>query len=753
MRLDRRDWLTAALLFASAALYWTALPRSLGGADESVHLYEAKRVLGGEILYRDVFNFITPGWFYLMAALFRIFGTTIETARGAMAVVHGTTTALIYLTGRRIGMRRSLCWLPALGYLAVCQPAWPIVSQHWLSTLLCAALLFACAHPGHGGAAAAFRIGALLGLLIGVQQQRGAFMGLGVAVWLVAETVRRRRYGTAPQESLPKTLASLAAGTLLVVGALAAVATGQAGARAVWYALVTFPLFNYRSQMSCGWGDVNLMTAGIAGFTYPALLKYLPVALLLTVARLGVLLWRRQQPDAARTLLLLLVFSSASTLSIAYFPDFIKIAFVAFVFLIAAAENLNWMIRHAPVPGIGAALLAGAIVVSGRHLHDNMIRLRDAYPVQHATAFGRIDFASEDEARLRDTVAALLRDTGSRYLYGYPILADLYLTVPAENPTRFGFFFYSDYHTPAQVQEVLDVLAARRLPYIVVMPRLLKPDDPILAFIAREYEPTSPTLAGRVIYRLKRLPGSTARRADEEHVGDASGRRDEPPLGRDLEVPLQKTPLRPHGPDVLATIAVEQEPLPAVRRLGIEVQHDEAASDQAREAGKGPVGKRIREMMQRARHDRGVKALMLRHVLEPHELEPAAGTSPPQARERDVVGIDVDAEVLAGHRQGEPAAATPEVQHTFHRSRRERRRRLAQGAHSVEHVTAVMEHRRTEHPADGRRRRDRHAGAVYQPAAAVTTGAQLAPSMIFRPTAAGLAIDALGLTAEPRYVK
>jgi len=33
---------------------------TVSGCDESVHLYEAKRVLDGEVLYRDVFNFITP---------------------------------------------------------------------------------------------------------------------------------------------------------------------------------------------------------------------------------------------------------------------------------------------------------------------------------------------------------------------------------------------------------------------------------------------------------------------------------------------------------------------------------------------------------------------------------------------------------------------------------------------------------------------------------------------------------------------
>src|SRR6185436_1182203 len=98
------DLLITALLFIATVVYWMSLPHSLQPADESVHLYEAKRLLNGEVLYRDFFNFITPGWFYLMASMFWLFGTTIETARATMAVVHGLTVVLIYLTCRRFQM-------------------------------------------------------------------------------------------------------------------------------------------------------------------------------------------------------------------------------------------------------------------------------------------------------------------------------------------------------------------------------------------------------------------------------------------------------------------------------------------------------------------------------------------------------------------------------------------------------------------------------------------------------------------------
>ena len=56
----------------------------------------------------------------------------------------------------------------------------------------------------------------------------------------------------------------------------------HAGFAPVWNALVIFPLFNYRNEMNCSWGAVNLLTGFYAQFTFPAVLKYAPAILLLS---------------------------------------------------------------------------------------------------------------------------------------------------------------------------------------------------------------------------------------------------------------------------------------------------------------------------------------------------------------------------------------------------------------------------------------------------------------------------------------
>ena len=76
--------LVGALSFA----YFISFPLAIGSADESHLLYGAKRILQGEVIYKDFFEAITPLSFYLFAGLYRIAGTTLLTARVGMAVIN-----------------------------------------------------------------------------------------------------------------------------------------------------------------------------------------------------------------------------------------------------------------------------------------------------------------------------------------------------------------------------------------------------------------------------------------------------------------------------------------------------------------------------------------------------------------------------------------------------------------------------------------------------------------------------------------
>ena len=502
------DVLCATAIFVVSVACLALLPHNLNAADESAYLYEAKRVLEGQVPYRDFFEIAMPGWLYLMAFLFRLFGTNLETARVAAAVLHGITAVLVYLTCRQLRVRASLSSVPAVAYLVVCPWAWPIASQHWLGTTLAVLLLLICAWYESGGPVS--RLGAaglVVGLAVAVHQQRGIILGAGVVAWLVLDRLRQRRSGEEPAPvSLLSELGWLIAGAVLVVLPLCIHMVAAAGFDNVWRAIVVHPLVTYRSKIRCAWGYINAITAMQGAYTFPRALKYLPVVLLPSLARLAALVVRRRHADEARRLVLLVVFCLFSMLSIAYYPDFIHIAFIAAAFFVAGAENLEWAARRVPLPGrvsrpIGWVAAVALLGACGVRLERDLAHARAGYPYTRQTAFGRVDFASDLEAQLYDRVDELMNEVPSRQLFCYPVMSYLYLMADADNPTRYQFVL-AGLDTPEQMQEIVRVLSAKRLPYLVLFPAFVHADDPVIVYARRDYRPmTSLGRVGQAIFR------------------------------------------------------------------------------------------------------------------------------------------------------------------------------------------------------------------------------------------------------------
>src|SRR6516225_11868558 len=75
--------------------------------DEGIILQGAERILHGQVLYRDLFSFITPGSYYLLVLVFGIFGSSMLVARTVLAVCGGFFSVLTYLMARRVCSRWS----------------------------------------------------------------------------------------------------------------------------------------------------------------------------------------------------------------------------------------------------------------------------------------------------------------------------------------------------------------------------------------------------------------------------------------------------------------------------------------------------------------------------------------------------------------------------------------------------------------------------------------------------------------------
>jgi len=65
----------ALLIFLLSFLYLCIFRRATWiDLDEGIILQGAQRILDGQVLYQDFFSFFTPGSYYLLALVFRVFG-------------------------------------------------------------------------------------------------------------------------------------------------------------------------------------------------------------------------------------------------------------------------------------------------------------------------------------------------------------------------------------------------------------------------------------------------------------------------------------------------------------------------------------------------------------------------------------------------------------------------------------------------------------------------------------------------------
>jgi hypothetical protein len=500
----RTDALVGATLLAATFVYLALLPRALGASDESAFLYEAKRMAQGAVLYRDVFNIWSPGAYWVMSFLFRVFGPDLAVARLAMAVLHGLIVALLYAGARTVGVRRALAAPVALMHVALYQPAWPYASAHWFTVTMNLVLTLVLLRVRIGTARGAFAVGAVAGVVVTVQHHKGVFSVLGAALVLTIRALRRRDDGA----GVVRRLAWFAAGTAAVVVPVAAILVTTAGAGPVFDALVLQPL-QYRQSFHIGWGEVHFFNASEARYTIPVLLRYLPVVLALALARLLVALARRRAGRDVDALLTLVVMTASAALSIAYFPDFIHIAFVGPMFSLLLVHELEWGARRledawrAARPAVALAGVAlGVAVVAQAAANARRGFAEFAWP--HPTPFGTIAFRRAEDAAFADRLRAMIEATPSRDVFSYPVYPALYLLTGGHNPTRYTFVL-PGYSTPAQMTEVIAALEARRVPTVVVVKPFTKPGDALLDYLGRAYEPAegldAPT--GLVVFRRR----------------------------------------------------------------------------------------------------------------------------------------------------------------------------------------------------------------------------------------------------------
>jgi hypothetical protein len=505
-RLELAD-VAAMLALALATLaYLAQWPRDLYMFDEGLYLYEAKRLLNGEVFYRDVFEIITPGAHYVLAGWFAVFGVTLATARALAAVVHAGVVVLVYALCRQVGVRREIAVAAAAAHLAIGHLALPVASPHWFGTLLTLAFLQRCLRPPDERGP--LWLGTLVGLLATAQQQKAVVLGVAGAVVLLCDALVYRRAGA---RALLAALARYAGGIALVAGPFLAALIWSAGAAPVYDALVRFPLEQYRTYNHTPWGGA-LSPPGLRGPLW--LTRALPALVPLTFARAAVGWWRGADAAATRALLVLSIVGACSVGSIAYYPDFVHLGLVASVGLVLAAQTVEWGLQAAArvvaLPRAASIVAAAALLgVVAWQLSVNLELRRRLYPGRAMTAIGPVDFNDSNEIALLDALRAELRTAPSRELFAYPFYGSVYLLAEADNPTRFQVLL-GGYSPRSHFDEVMAVLEARRVPFVIVLPLWIDWNhDRFLTYVREHYERVPVAMTGWPTFALfRRRPDS-----------------------------------------------------------------------------------------------------------------------------------------------------------------------------------------------------------------------------------------------------
>jgi 4-amino-4-deoxy-L-arabinose transferase-like glycosyltransferase len=185
MRGRRLEWICTGLLVALASWYWLLyFNRSTNLLDEGSTAAQAMRIVNGQLIYRDFFTVVTPGSYYTIAWLFRLFGESLMLLRWA-ALATGIGILLSTLTvGRRV-----MVWpFAAAAGLLTTVWGWFLVTPNFysLEAALLSLLALACYVYGAPSRRWMLAAGLAAGITAMVKQNVGAYTaaGLFLTIWL-----------------------------------------------------------------------------------------------------------------------------------------------------------------------------------------------------------------------------------------------------------------------------------------------------------------------------------------------------------------------------------------------------------------------------------------------------------------------------------------------------------------------------------------------------------------------------------------
>jgi hypothetical protein len=456
-----------ALALAGAALFLYLRTFLLPGTpfvahdDQTLFFIRAVRILHGQTLYRDFFEFVPPETDLLYAAGFRLFGIHAW-ALQAWSIALGLALFSVVTSLARWILRGPIILLPGLLILVFDYDVAMVPTHHWYSTL--GALAAAAVLADRSTPWRILSAGLLCGIATHFTQTQGALTFAALLVYLVWPTYSSE----APRVSLR--IAAFVIPYLLIVSCVLGYYAWQVGPQTLFFDLVVFPL-HYLS------GDFNSPRAYLHQFpplhSFAGLLRLIPYLFIyVLVPYIYVIgayqLWRKRRDPAfaeRQILVLLHLTGFALFLAVATGPRFYRLCTVAppailiCVWLLSEQGPTRRFVRRSLFTL--AAVFALLLPIYRQTQHYAILDL----PI------GRTAFADPEEFREFQWLAQ--RTHPSEIFFNNSGLT-LYLSL--DNPAAVEFINHDDFTRPEQVTAVINALQQRPPRLIALDPETTAPN-------------------------------------------------------------------------------------------------------------------------------------------------------------------------------------------------------------------------------------------------------------------------------------
>ena len=476
MRGRRLEWICTGLVVALAVWYWLLyFNRSTNLLDEGSTAAQAMRIVNGELIYRDFFTVVTPGSYYTIAWLFRLFGESLILLRWA-ALVAG----IGILIGALMVGRRVMVWpFAAVAGLLTTVWGWFLVTPNFYS--LEAALLSLVALACYVYGAPSWRWMVAAGIAAGatamVKQNVGAYTAAGLFITIWAS----RLFDDRPDwRGRMKMSGQFIAGVSLpVLATVSWLAVSGAGSY-LYESWVYYPLVKYTERFALPFPDFFPIAEGDPFDLWIKLVIYLPAIVYPTVLVLiGVhaVRFRRGDRGAKTEGHALLAITSVGGLTLlqawprADVPHILfgmQPTFILFAYLLSCA----WRALRA-LPGPRTAVAAIAMIIALAPAATLLWKgyKRTDWEYQNYIAPVRTDrangiFAALLEAQRIDIVTKYVVEhtAPDDPIFVVPWASGFYFLANRSNPTRIDLMLFED---PEAYPCLLSRLEARPPKYVV----------------------------------------------------------------------------------------------------------------------------------------------------------------------------------------------------------------------------------------------------------------------------------------------